>query len=505
MAASQLRRSTSSFRGPPLNGTGVLAEGPQGFADGTIYAMPAWAKIDDAARVRWIRENLIAEYAPDPRMRWFVAKILQDAGVAPRDYPGIARTLLAWVQNNVYYTHEKGESLQSPWRTLQHRTGDCLPAETRLVRKIDERRAEEVSLCDVRPGDLIWGRSRWSVVEGVVEKGKMPVDRLHMDAHSFDATSGHKVYLEPDLVRGTVQEIVARNEHPERIRVKAVEAGARLLSPLHRPKIGFKPEQEILWSDSTLLPDATVVRAIDRSIRETFCFDIQTDDHYVYLPEADVTVSNCDDSTILLCTMADAVGLPNRMVLGGRRNNGKLVRWVEGAGGRKVPRGVNFFHIYCELGWPPGRPGLWASADPSLQGAPLGYDLVKHGINVDQHGRPIGLGTFGGGGGGDSGGSMHRGPSGSGASGGSFYGGFYGDFSQATRTKAIVASGLASSAHAGAGQLLGANPADAPPGFFGTLLSRPFIQQMALDTVSAVVGAVAIALALDYVDKRRKR
>lgn len=37
------------------------------------------------------------------------------------------------------------------------------------------------------------------------------------------------------------------------------------------------------------------VKSIERSVETTECFDIQTDDHYVYLPEHDVTVSNCDD------------------------------------------------------------------------------------------------------------------------------------------------------------------------------------------------------------------
>jgi len=37
------------------------------------------------------------------------------------------------------------------------------------------------------------------------------------------------------------------------------------------------------------------VREVERDVAELPCYDIQTSDHYVYLPEHDVTVSNCED------------------------------------------------------------------------------------------------------------------------------------------------------------------------------------------------------------------
>lgn len=36
-------------------------------------------------------------------------------------------------------------------------------------------------------------------------------------------------------------------------------------------------------------------KSVERSVWEAPCWDIQTEDHYVYLPEHDVTVSNCED------------------------------------------------------------------------------------------------------------------------------------------------------------------------------------------------------------------
>lgn len=50
------------------------------------------------------------------------------------------------------------------------------------------------------------------------------------------------------------------------------------------------------------------VDAIEPDVAVSPCYDLTTDDHYVYLPEADVTVSNCDDHSAALCAMLSSVG-----------------------------------------------------------------------------------------------------------------------------------------------------------------------------------------------------
>jgi hypothetical protein len=56
------------------------------------------------------------------------------------------------------------------------------------------------------------------------------------------------------------------------------------------------------------------VKSIERSVYEAPCYDIQTEDHYVYLPEHDVTVSNCDDLTTATATLCAAAGLEVEIV-----------------------------------------------------------------------------------------------------------------------------------------------------------------------------------------------
>ena len=56
------------------------------------------------------------------------------------------------------------------------------------------------------------------------------------------------------------------------------------------------------------------VKSIERAVRKVPCWDISTDDHYVYLPEHDVTVSNCDEAAILLTAVMLALGVPAMIV-----------------------------------------------------------------------------------------------------------------------------------------------------------------------------------------------
>lgn len=90
---------------------------------------------------------------------------------------------------------------------------------------------------------------------------------------------------------------------------------------------------------------------------------------------------DCDDMTVLLCSFAESIKLPWKIVLAGKvRGPGgqtKSIRWIEGT---PLPRGASFYHIYCLLGWPPFKPTEWAPAEPTLRGVPLGYDVTVHGV-----------------------------------------------------------------------------------------------------------------------------
>ncbi len=56
------------------------------------------------------------------------------------------------------------------------------------------------------------------------------------------------------------------------------------------------------------------VRSVERNVYDAPCYDISTDDHYVYLPEHDVVVSNCDDLVIAFCSAMMSIGVEAKIV-----------------------------------------------------------------------------------------------------------------------------------------------------------------------------------------------
>jgi len=56
------------------------------------------------------------------------------------------------------------------------------------------------------------------------------------------------------------------------------------------------------------------VKSVEHGVVEAPCYDISTSDHYVYLPEDDVTVSNCDDRCIALGSATLSVGIETMAV-----------------------------------------------------------------------------------------------------------------------------------------------------------------------------------------------
>jgi hypothetical protein len=86
-------------------------------------------------------------------------------------------------------------------------------------------------------------------------------------------------------------------------------------------------------------------------------------------------VGDCDDMVILLATLFTAAAFPWRCVLSGKDAGGRAYRYVEGQGG--APPNVRWDHIYLLVGTPPLRPTRWYFCEPTLVGAPLGWDVIS--------------------------------------------------------------------------------------------------------------------------------
>ncbi len=95
-------------------------------------------------------------------------------------------------------------------------------------------------------------------------------------------------------------------------------------------------------------PKLLRVRGIDKDNVALPCFDFETDDHYVWLPEADWTTSQCDDGVVLLGAMLRSVGYPVKL------------RVVQDKGSS------TWSHIYLLIGIPPTGPSKWVPLDWSV-------------------------------------------------------------------------------------------------------------------------------------------
>lgn len=92
------------------------------------------------------------------------------------------------------------------------------------------------------------------------------------------------------------------------------------------------------------------VKELHREVLPMPVYDISTEDHYVYLPEADVVVSNCDDQSILIATLLALNGITPRLRV------------------MKEEKGDDWSHIFPMAGLPKNSPTKWIALDTTLPG-----------------------------------------------------------------------------------------------------------------------------------------
>lgn len=82
---------------------------------------------------------------------------------------------------------------------------------------------------------------------------------------------------------------------------------------------------------------------------------------------------DCDDQVTTLCALFESVGLPWRQVLSGLTQDGNKVRYIEGDTSIAP---AQWTHIYCMVGTPPFNPTTWYFCEPTVEGVPLGWDVI---------------------------------------------------------------------------------------------------------------------------------
>ena len=88
---------------------------------------------------------------------------------------------------------------------------------------------------------------------------------------------------------------------------------------------------------------------------------------------------DCDDMIILLLSFYHTLGFPWKLVISGVSPKGQKQRYIQGQ--KRIPKG-NWTHIYGMVGDQPFNPNKWHFVEPTLQGAPFGWDVVAAKGNV---------------------------------------------------------------------------------------------------------------------------
>jgi hypothetical protein len=91
---------------------------------GRVFEIKQWGQWGLPRRLDFLTK-LCEDWQRDPQIAQAAARILQDAGVQPRDSEGSWRALLTWVQKNIHYQNEQNERIQSPAYSLEKGYGDC--------------------------------------------------------------------------------------------------------------------------------------------------------------------------------------------------------------------------------------------------------------------------------------------------------------------------------------------------------------------------------------------
>jgi hypothetical protein len=243
--------------------------------------------------------------------------ILKSKGLDGRDRPGVKQQVGAILDelraSTIYAPDPYGtEMIASAGATLCLRPGlclnggDCFVEGTKLLHWT-ETSSVLVPIELIGVGQRIWGRDGWTAVRATVAKGALGYAEIHLDngRPPIGLTHDHWVYVEDS------------GEY-DRVRVRDLAVGDRLLQPRYIQWFNNRATEYACTDKSVPMREVHVTKITQKLPR--LCWDIETEDHYVYLPEHDVTVSNCDDLSVALGSATLSLGIPTMIV---KQNFGK--------------------------------------------------------------------------------------------------------------------------------------------------------------------------------------
>jgi hypothetical protein len=178
------------------------------------------------------------------------------------------------------------ETLMRPKYTMTMRGygGDCLSGNTRVLSDTGFKK-----ISDVKVGDTITGKKGWTKVKGFFDKGRKRVRKYILsNGGKFIATNEHRCILSDENEKLAGDLIV----------------GDRLFHCSWIPRI---PGDKISGESKVMVKEIE-----DAGIKRVF--DLTTEDHGIYLPDADIVVHNCDCKALALAAWAYLQKIPYRFI-----------------------------------------------------------------------------------------------------------------------------------------------------------------------------------------------
>lgn len=321
--------------GDVLVSRSVLPEGEAG-VDATVLRMA------QLAHSEWGSKS--------PKIRALAMNIVQRARVNEKDYYGEIVAIHDWIKNpnNIRYFRDPvgQETLADPEQTAFNlKGGDCLAGHTRLAASDGLK-----YISDIKVGDVVQGKNGWAKVTQWWDKGVLPTKRYLISSGPNDgsyvhATDDHKWIL---------------GDGTEKLSKELMIGDVLLTSPVSTKKRTHHPK---------------LLKIEDSGNQHVY--DIETSDHGIYLPDADIVVHNCDDKTVLEMALLGSIGIPTYPVVVGQQKG-------------------SFCHVYLHAVVPPGKHRManrTVPLDPIMRYWAAGVEAknVKAKKTYPQFANPLGL------------------------------------------------------------------------------------------------------------------
>lgn len=323
---------------------------PRGIAQ--IVSIPGGAAGTEAT-VKYMVQLAVSD-AKEPEMVQYARRIVSD--VPSKDYEGEARAIFEFVRSNVRYRLDpRGlEWVQRPFVTLLvDGAGDCFAKGTRVLKRTapGANGGALVPIESLVVGDEIWGWADWTRVERTWDRGirkTWGVSVAGIPCRFVRLTPEHKVWQGgPGVFLPEVRKPLSEFDPSKDRLVSLLDVNFKGTNsgPNGGPKFSFEA--------------GGVPFDIRKDDLEVPCVDIATTDHFVWLPDAQIVVSNCDDQSMLVACLALCLG------------HGAAFKTVK----VDPDRPEEYSHVYPLIGIrnKSNKP-VWLAADTTQKGVDLGWE-----------------------------------------------------------------------------------------------------------------------------------